>query len=104
MYFLFASRRNLSMKRSEIDTTLREIRVVPIKTLGQSFLHDRNLARWIVEKAELTPDDFVVEIGPGLGALTEFILATSARVLAIEKDRRLAEFLRTRFTNERLEI
>ena len=60
-------------------------------------MHDRNLARWIVEKAELTRDDYVVEIGPGLGALTEFILESGARVLAIEKDERLAEFLRARF-------
>jgi 16S rRNA (adenine1518-N6/adenine1519-N6)-dimethyltransferase len=92
------------MKLSEIDATLREIRVSPVKTLGQNFLHDRNLARWIVEKAALTPEDYVVEIGPGLGALTEFILASGARVLAIEKDRRLADFLRTRFTSNRFEI
>ena len=74
------------MKLSEIGATLREIRVSPVKTLGQNFLHDRNLARWIVEKAELTPEDYVVEIGPGLGALTEFVLESGASVLAIEKD------------------
>ena len=39
------------------------------------------------------PDDFVVEIGPGLGALTEFLARAPARVLALEKDGRLAEFL-----------
>ena len=92
------------MKLSEIDATLREIRVSPVRTLGQNFLHDRNLARWIVEKAELSPDDYVVEIGPGLGALTEFILESGARVLAIEKDQRLADFLRKRFSGARLEI
>jgi 16S rRNA (adenine1518-N6/adenine1519-N6)-dimethyltransferase len=92
------------MKLSEIDATLREIRVSPVKTLGQNFLHDGNLARWIVDKAELTPEDYVVEIGPGLGALTQFILAAGARVLAIEKDQRLADFLRQRYPNERLEI
>jgi 16S rRNA (adenine1518-N6/adenine1519-N6)-dimethyltransferase len=92
------------MKLSEIDATLREIRVSPVKTLGQNFLHDRNLARWIVEKAELTPEDYVVEIGPGLGALTEFILDSGAQIVAIEKDRRLADFLRTRFTSDRLEV
>jgi len=92
------------MKLSEIDATLREIRVSPVKTLGQNFLHDRNLARWIVEKAALSPDDYVVEIGPGLGALTEFILESGARVLAIEKDQRLVEFLRKRFAGSRLEV
>jgi 16S rRNA (adenine1518-N6/adenine1519-N6)-dimethyltransferase len=92
------------MKLSEIGATLREIRVAPVKTLGQNFLHDSNLARWIVERAELTAEDYVVEIGPGLGALTEFALGSGARVLAIEKDRRLADFLRKRFPTERLEI
>jgi 16S rRNA (adenine1518-N6/adenine1519-N6)-dimethyltransferase len=92
------------MKLSEIDATLREIRVSPVKTLGQNFLHDGNLARWIVEKAELTPEDYVVEIGPGLGALTRFILDAGAHVLAIEKDQRLADFLRRRFTSDRCEI
>ena len=92
------------MKLSAIDATLREIRVSPVKTLGQNFLHDRNLARWIVDKAELTPEDYVVEVGPGLGALTEFALDSGARVLALEKDRRLAEFLRKRFPSERLEV
>jgi 16S rRNA (adenine1518-N6/adenine1519-N6)-dimethyltransferase len=92
------------MKLSEIDATLREIRVSPVKTLGQNFLHDGNLSRWIVGRAELTPEDYVVEIGPGLGALTQFVLEAGAHVLAIEKDQRLADFLRRRFTNDRFEI
>ncbi|MEP6822650.1 MAG: 16S rRNA (adenine(1518)-N(6)/adenine(1519)-N(6))-dimethyltransferase RsmA, partial [Chthoniobacterales bacterium] len=92
------------MKLSEIDATLREIRVSPVKTLGQNFLHDRNLAQWIVIRAELTPEDYVVEVGPGLGALTEFALASGASVLAIEKDARLAEFVRQRFPSDRLKV
>ena len=92
------------MKLSEIDATLREIRVSPVKTLGQNFLHDQNLARWIVERADLTSQDYVLEIGPGLGALTQFALDSGAHILAIEKDRRLADFLRKRFTTDRLEI
>ena len=92
------------MKLSEIDATLREIRVSPVRSLGQNFLHDRNLAAWIVSKAELSSDDYVIEIGPGLGALTELILESGARVLAIEKDQRLAQFLSKRFAGARLEI
>ncbi len=69
------------MKLSEIDATLREIRVSPVKTLGPNFLHDRNLARWIVEKAELDGNDYVVEIGPGLGALTSLVLESGAKFL-----------------------
>ncbi len=92
------------MKLSEISATLRDIGVSPVKTLGQNFLHDHNLAHWIVEHAQLTPEDYVVEIGPGLGALTELALAKGVRLLAIEKDARLANFLREKFQHERLEI
>jgi 16S rRNA (adenine1518-N6/adenine1519-N6)-dimethyltransferase len=92
------------MKLSDIRTALREIRLSPVKTLGQNFLHDQNLAHLIVDQAQITPDDYVVEVGPGLGALTGFILEKGAHVLAIEKDVRLADFLRAHFGDERLEI
>jgi 16S rRNA (adenine1518-N6/adenine1519-N6)-dimethyltransferase len=95
---------DLCMRLSEINETLRKIRVSPVKTLGQNFLHDRNLAYWIVRQAEITPGDYVVEIGPGLGALTEFLLDSGAHVLAIEKDARLANFLRGKFHNRQLEV
>lgn len=92
------------MRLSEITETLHKIRVSPVKTLGQNFLHDRNLARWIVQQAEIISEDYVVEIGPGLGALTEFLLDSGARVLAIEKDARLVKFLRERFPCRQLEV
>jgi 16S rRNA (adenine1518-N6/adenine1519-N6)-dimethyltransferase len=92
------------MKLSEIRTTLKDIGMWPSKALGQNFLHDQNLARWMVDQAQITPQDYVVEIGPGLGALTRFILEKGAHVLAIEKDARLANFLRARFGDEQIEI
>jgi 16S rRNA (adenine1518-N6/adenine1519-N6)-dimethyltransferase len=92
------------MTLSEIRTTLQDIGVSPVKTLGQNFLHDQNLSRWIIDRADLTPDDYVVEIGPGLGALTKLALAKGAHALAIEKDTRLANFLRERLNHSRLEI
>src|SRR5256714_14656374 len=92
------------MKLSDIRATLQEIHVSPVKTLGQNFLHDQNLARWIVDQAQITSDDYVLEIGPGLGALTKLLLEKGARVLAIEKDTRLANFLREHLAHERLEI
>jgi 16S rRNA (adenine1518-N6/adenine1519-N6)-dimethyltransferase len=92
------------MKLSEITTTLREIRVSPVKSLGQNFLHDHNLVRWIVDQAEIRPEDFVFEIGPGLGALTELTLARGAQVLAIEKDKRLADYLGNKFREEAFEV
>lgn len=92
------------MKLSEIESVLREIRVSPVKSLGQNFLHDQNLARWIVQQAELSRDNFVLEIGPGLGALTAPALETGAKVLALEKDRRLVDFLRSHFAGESFEV
>jgi len=92
------------MKLSEIPALLREIGVSPVKSLGQNFLHDRNLARWMVDQANIAADDCVVEIGPGLGALTEFALSKGAGVVAIEKDQRLVKFLRGRFADRNLEV
>lgn len=70
------------------------------KSLGQNFLHDANQLRRIVAAAELSATDRVFEIGPGLGPLTELLLASGATVLAIEKDSRLSTFLRERYANE----
>ncbi|MDW8310705.1 MAG: 16S rRNA (adenine(1518)-N(6)/adenine(1519)-N(6))-dimethyltransferase RsmA, partial [Verrucomicrobiales bacterium] len=67
------------------------------RSLGQNFLHDANQLRRIVAAAELSPCDPVLEIGPGLGPLTELLLARAAKVLAIEKDARLVAVLRERF-------
>ncbi|HEY4283225.1 MAG TPA: 16S rRNA (adenine(1518)-N(6)/adenine(1519)-N(6))-dimethyltransferase RsmA [Chthoniobacterales bacterium] len=75
-----------------------------MKSLGQNFLHDPNLARWIVDQIEPSVGDYIVEIGPGLGALTGHLLNAGARVLAIEKDGRLADYLRRRFKDEALEV
>jgi 16S rRNA (adenine1518-N6/adenine1519-N6)-dimethyltransferase len=92
------------MNLSEIAAVLSEIRVSPVKSLGQNFLHDQNLARWTVEQASICRDDYVVEIGPGLGALTEVMISKGARVLALEKDARLAQFLRLHLANDALEV
>jgi 16S rRNA (adenine1518-N6/adenine1519-N6)-dimethyltransferase len=75
----------------------REIQLT--KSLGQNFLHDANQLRRIVEAAELSKKDKVLEIGPGLGPLTELLLQNAGEVLAIEKDGRLVEFLRERFVS-----
>jgi 16S rRNA (adenine1518-N6/adenine1519-N6)-dimethyltransferase len=67
------------------------------KSLGQNFLHDGNQLRRIVDAAELTPTDKVLEVGPGLGPLTELLLEKAGEVFAIEKDVRLVDFLCERF-------
>ena len=69
-------------------------RIVPRKRFGQNFLHDPAVCRRIVEAADVGPGDEVLEIGPGLGALTRLLLETGAAVTAVEVDRRLVELLR----------
>jgi 16S rRNA (adenine1518-N6/adenine1519-N6)-dimethyltransferase len=92
------------MNLSQIRVALDDAGVRPAKKLGQNFLHDQNLARWIVEQAQISRDDFVLEIGPGLGALTSEILKRGACLLALEKDARLANFLREKFRDPRFEL
>ena len=84
------------MKLSEMRQLLSERSIQLTKSLGQNFLHDGNQLRRITAAADLKPGDRVIEVGPGLGPLTELLLS-QAPVLAIEKDRRLAELLRDRF-------
>jgi 16S rRNA (adenine1518-N6/adenine1519-N6)-dimethyltransferase len=69
------------------------------KSLGQNFLHDGNQLRRIVKAAELKKTDKILEIGPGLGPLTELLLENAGEVLGIEKDVRLVVFLRERFSS-----
>jgi 16S rRNA (adenine1518-N6/adenine1519-N6)-dimethyltransferase len=72
----------------------RDIRLS--KSLGQNFLHDANQLRRILAAAELNPADRVLEIGPGLGPLTELLVQEAGEVLAIEKDVKLLELLQER--------
>src|SRR6186997_2095491 len=85
------------MKLSTITASLAQIGMKPTRSLGQNFLHDQNLAEWIVAQSAIRPDEAWLELGPGLGALTEFALQRSPRGLAIEKDGRLVTFLQERF-------
>ena len=80
---------------AEIRELAAELDVTPTKKLGQNFLHDPNTVRRIVAAAELSPDDHVVEVGPGLGSLTLGLIDTAQTVTALEIDPRLAGRLPT---------
>ena len=82
------------MTLSETKRVLEELSTAPTKSLGQNFLHDQNLARSIVSLLDIQPGDHVVEVGPGLGALTELLAATATKLTLIEKDSRLVPYLR----------
>src|SRR5881396_2941525 len=85
------------MKLSEMKQFLAGGNIRLSKSLGQNFLHDGNQLRRIVAAGELAASDRVLEIGPGLGPLTDLLLAQAGSVLAVEKDHRLVDILRQRF-------
>lgn len=73
----------------------------PRKALGQNFLTDRNIIAKILAAAAVGPEDAVLEIGPGRGALTELLSQRVGRLVAVEFDRDLAALLRERFADNR---
>lgn len=81
---------------------LRQLEHPPNKKLGQNFLVDGNIVRKSVELADLHADSSVVEVGPGLGTLTQAILDTGAEVWAVERDAKLATHLRNQLANRQL--
>jgi len=85
------------MNLTEIRNALKELDARPRQVLGQNFLHDNNLARKEVEAAGLQPSDTVVEIGPGLGSLTELLVGKTARLILLEKDQLMVRWLKGRF-------
>ncbi|TCP22555.1 dimethyladenosine transferase [Scopulibacillus darangshiensis] len=70
------------------------------KSLGQNFLIDENILKKIVSSAELTKDSYVIEIGPGIGALTQVLAKEAKKVVALEIDKRLEPILAETLKNE----
>lgn len=88
------------MTPSEIKELLASQNRGANKRLGQHFLIDQATLHTVVDAAQIKPGDRVLEIGPGLGVLTKSLLSIGARVIAVERDRGLAELLRQRLQKE----
>ena len=86
----------------QVVALLDSLGVKPNKTLGKNFLIDGNTLDGIVAAAELSPGSKVLEVGPGLGSLTERMLPKCASLVAIEKDEKLAQFLIGKFGNSEI--
>ena len=82
------------MTLTEVRQILTELDVRPSKALGQNFLIDGNILEIVTREADIRPQETVLEIGPGLGALTLKLAERTGKVIAIEKDGRLAEYIR----------
>jgi 16S rRNA (adenine1518-N6/adenine1519-N6)-dimethyltransferase len=85
---------------TQIRELLESRGLAPRHALGQNFLIDHNLIKKLVDAAHVSPNDTVLEVGPGTGTLTEELLARGATVIAGELDKGLASLLRDRFADE----
>jgi len=83
----------------EVRGLLAQLGHRPNKGLGQNYLIDANILDIIADTADLQPDESVLEIGPGLGALTERIIPRAKSVTCIEKDPTMAKYLKSRFSH-----
>jgi 16S rRNA (adenine1518-N6/adenine1519-N6)-dimethyltransferase len=88
------------MTGREIKDTLDRAGVLPSKQLGQNFLIDPNMARWIVSQLDASTEDAIVEVGPGTGSLSEHLVGKVRKLILIEFDARLAAALAERFQGE----
>ena len=89
------------VSKSEVKSLLKKYRLRPSRGLGQNFLVDKKVIKKIIEVADLRPEDIVLEIGPGLGVLTQELVKKAKKVIAVEKDPNLVGILNNelRITN-----
>lgn len=81
----------------ETKFLMNKYNITANKSYGQNFLIDENVVNRIVEKAEVSKKDLVIEIGPGLGTLTSFLLESAGKVICIELDTNMLKILNDRF-------
>jgi len=86
------------MNLREVKLILNQLKVSPDKRLGQNFLIDNNIVEKVITKSELLRDDIILEIGPGLGALTEKLVEKVRKLYAIEIDPRLCSYLENEYS------
>ncbi len=82
---------------SWVRRELNALGIPPLKRFGQHFLVDKKTRDIMMESARLEPDDTVIEVGPGLGFITATLTSQPCSIIAIEKDRTLAEYLKNRY-------
>jgi len=93
-----AKNRNLRESTAEI---IKKFGIIPDKDLGQNFLVDEKILEKIAQSAKIDTEDFIIEIGPGLGALTEKITNKSAKLILIEYDSFMASLLKREFEDNK---
>lgn len=84
---------------NETKSIMKKYGIYANKSLGQNFLIDENVVESIVNSANITNEDLVIEIGPGLGTLTKELLKKAGKVICIELDTKMIKILQDRFEN-----
>lgn len=82
----------------ETKFIMNKYNITASKSLGQNFLVDEEVVAGIVDNAEISKEDFVIEIGPGLGTLTSNLLEKAGKVVCIELDKRMVNIITDRFS------
>ena len=82
----------------ETKFIMNKYNITASKSLGQNFLIDEEVVCGIVDNAEISKEDFVIEIGPGLGTLTSRLLEKAGKVICIELDKRMVNIITDRFS------
>ena len=85
------------MNKSELIPLLQELGIRPSKKLGQNFLIDPNFLAFILKQAAVKSNEVILEVGPGTGNLSNGLVATAAKVIAIEYDCRLSQYLKKKY-------
>ena len=90
---------------ASVRRELRDLGIPPLKRFGQHFLLSQEARDRLIEEAELSREDTVVEVGAGLGFLTSALASRSSNVIAIEKDKTLSKYLEDKFsTNPNIRV
>jgi len=84
---------NLASKKA-IQNLLKKYQVRPSKRLGQNFLIDKRVIKKVIEVVSLKPKNIILEIGPGIGNLTQELAKKVKKVIAVEKDQKMVEILK----------
>lgn len=89
----------------ETKTIMKKYNIKANKSLGQNFLINTEVVEKIVNSSEITEEDMIIEIGPGLGTLTKYLLEKAGKVLCIELDTKMIKILNDRFSEyEKFEL
>ena len=90
------------MSPTEIKKLMEKYGIAPKKLFGQNFLISEGILDKIIKSANLSKKDIILEVGPGLGALTFKMASLAKRIIAVEKDRNLVKILQERLTEKNI--